>query len=60
MYKAKVIVSNTDVSTLFVSCYMDRLEKDCPPDSSKKVVNYAKKHYMALIFGTDANAHNTC
>ena len=39
-----------NVSTLIVSCYMDRLEKD---------LNYAKKHNMALISGTDANAHNT-
>ena len=38
---------------------MDRLEKDCPPDAFKKAVNYAKQHNMALISGTDANAHNT-
>ena len=48
-----------NVSTLIVSCYMDRLEKDCPPDAFKKAVNYAKQHNMALISGTDANAHNT-
>ena len=48
-----------NVSTLIVSCYMDRLEKDCPPDSFKKVLNYAKKHNMELISGTDSNAHNT-
>ena len=46
-----------NVSTLIVSCYMDRLEKDCPPDAFKKVVNYAKKHNLALVSGTDANAH---
>ena len=40
-------------------CYIDRLEKVCAPDALKKVVNYAKKHNMALIFGTDANVHNT-
>ena len=48
-----------NIPTLFVSCYMDRLEKDCPPDTFKKAVDYAKKHNMALISGTDANAHNT-
>ena len=48
-----------NLSTLIVSCYMDRLEKDCPPDAFKKAVNYAKQHNMALISGTDANAHNT-
>ena len=31
---------------------MDRLNKDCPPDSFKKLVEYAKKHSMALISGT--------
>ena len=54
------IQTNIDnVSTFIVLCYMDRLEKDCLPDAFKKVVNYAKKHNMALISGTDANAHNT-
>ena len=54
------IQTNIDnVSTLIFSCYMDRLEKDCPPDAFKKVVNFAKKHNMALISGTDANANNT-
>ena len=48
-----------NVSTLIVSCNMDRLEKDCPPDAFKKVMNYAKKHNIALISGTDANADNT-
>ena len=40
---------------------MGRLEKDCPPDAFKKMVNlYAKKHNMALIpSADDANAHNT-
>ena len=40
---------------------MDRLENDCPPDSFKKMMNYAKKHNMnmPLNSGTDANTHNT-
>ena len=38
---------------------MDGLEKYCPPESFKKVVNYAEKHNMVLISGTDANAYNT-
>ena len=45
--------------TLLVSCYMDRLDSSCPPVSVKNVVDFAKKNSMALIIGTDANAHNT-
>ena len=52
-------IDNENVSTFLVACYMDRLDKDCPPDAFKKVVNYANKHNMALFSGTDANVHNT-
>ena len=45
--------------SLFVSCYMDRLDPDCPPQAFKKAVEHARKHNMAFIAGTDANAHNT-
>ena len=48
-----------NISTLLVSCYMDRLDSDCPPSIFREVVNYAKKHNMALISGSDANAQNT-
>ena len=48
-----------NVPTLMVSCYMDRLDSDCPPESFKKAAEYANKHNMALIAGVDANAHNT-
>ena len=45
--------------TLLVSCYMDRLDSSCPPNSVRNVVDFAKKNSMALIISTDANAHNT-
>ena len=48
-----------NIPTVLVSCYMDRLDKECPPESFKSVVEYAKKHNMALISGTDANVQNT-
>jgi ribonuclease HI len=38
---------------------MDRTDRDCPPQSFKNVVEYAKKNGLALVAGTDANAHNT-
>ena len=50
-------INNTP--TLLVSCYMDGNDTECPPQAFKKVVEYAKTHNMALIAGTDANAHNT-
>lgn len=50
-------INNTP--TLIVSCYMDRLDSDCPPSIFREVVDYAKKHNMALISGSDANAQNT-
>ena len=47
------------VETLVVSCYMDGCEEQCPSQAFKNSVEHAKKHNLALIIGTDANAHNT-
>ena len=46
------------IPTFLVPCYMHRLDSDCPPKIFREVLNYAKKHNMALISGYDANAHN--
>ena len=48
-----------NVAVLMVSCYMDRNDADCPPQAFKNAVNHAKRHGMALVAGTDANAQNT-
>ncbi len=48
-----------NIPTLFVSCYMDGNDSACPPQALKNVVEYAKSHNMALIIGSDVNAHNT-
>ena len=50
-------IDNTQV--LIVSCYMDRTDHDCPPQSFKDAVEYAKRSGMAFVAGTDANAHST-
>ncbi len=47
------------VSTVITSCYFDRNDQQCPPQSFKNVVEFAKKNNLALIAGIDANAHNT-
>ena len=47
------------VETLVASCYMDRSDPLCSPKALRNVVAYAKKHSLALIAGTDSNAHNT-
>ena len=47
------------VETLVTSCYMDRNDSLCPPQALRNVVDYAKKHSLALVVGTDSNAHNT-
>jgi ribonuclease HI len=51
-------INNT--KCLIASCYMDRSDSNCPPDYLPQVVNHAKKHNLALIVGTDANAHHSC
>ena len=48
-----------NVTVLMVSCYMDRNDANCPPQAFKKAVDHAKKHGMALVAATDANAQNT-
>ena len=47
------------VSTVFASCYMDRNDELCPPQAFRDLVNHAKTHKLALIAGSDVNAHNT-
>jgi len=54
----QITINNT--KCLIASCYMDRSDPDCPPDYLPPVVNHAKKHNLALIVGTDANAHHSC
>ena len=56
-YRPKLITYQPFLSR--VTLLHGHTRKYSPPDSFKKVVNYAKKHIMALISGTDANAHNT-
>ena len=48
-----------NVTVLMVSCYMDRNDANCPPQVFKNAVNHAKRHGMALVAGTDANAQNS-
>ena len=48
-----------NMQVLLVSCYMDRTDRECPPQAFKDAVEYAKKTGMAFVAGTDANAHNT-
>ena len=38
---------------------MDRFDSDCPPSIFREVVDYAKKHSMAMISGSDADTHIT-
>ena len=51
-------IDNTNV--VLVSCYMDRLDPECPPIAFRNAVEYAHRNNMAFIAGTDANAQNTC
>jgi ribonuclease HI len=55
-----VVIQTTCNNTkcLIVSCYMDRNDSNCPPEYLVQVTEYARKHNLALIIGTDANAHN--
>ena len=57
-----VVIQSTinNTKTLIVSCYMDREDTNCPPDYLPPVVNYARQNNMALVIGTDANAHHRC
>ena len=47
------------VSTVLASCYMDRNDELCPPQAFRDLVTHAKTHKLALIAGSDVNAHNT-
>ena len=57
-----VVVQTTinETKCLIISCYMDRNDTNCPPAYLHPVVDYAKKHNIAFILGTDANAHHGC
>ena len=48
--------NNTEV--LLVSCYMDRGDTNCPPTTIRNIINHAKSNKLAVIIGTDANAHS--
>ena len=40
-------------------CYMDINDALCPPKASRDIVDHAKTHNLALVVGSDVNAHNT-
>ena len=49
-------------NTILASCYMDRNDALCPPKLAFKDIvelDYAKAHNLALVVGSDVNAHNT-
>ena len=45
--------------TIIASCYMDRNDELCPPKAFRDIVEHAKSNNLAMVIGTDANAHNT-
>ncbi len=47
------------VNTIIATCYMDGTEQLCPPQAFRDLVQHAKTHNLALIVGSDVNAHNT-
>ena len=55
-----VVIQTTCNNTkcLIVSSYMDRNDSNCPPEYLVQVTEYARRNNLALIIGTDANAHN--
>ena len=38
---------------------MDRNDALCPPKAFRDIVDHAKTHNLALVVGSDVNAHNT-
>ena len=38
---------------------MDRNDTLCPPEAFRDIVDHAKTHNLALVVGSDVNAHNT-
>ena len=38
---------------------MDRNDALCPPKAFRYIVDHAKTHNLALVVGSDVNAHNT-
>ena len=45
--------------TIIASCYMDRNDELCPPQAFRDIVEHAKAHKLAMVIGSDVNAHNT-